>query len=90
MKHGASAFCRFDSEEAAIRFLQDHIIPLCIPNGGPVYSYSLEDEGKYRDLVDDLIEVLKCVNDCGLNKGSSLYEQVGNMVDAAINKAEAA
>ena len=50
-KHHVSIFAEFETKEAAEAFLIEHGINQSIPNGGPVFSYSPENESLYRDRV---------------------------------------
>lgn len=59
--HYASIFAKFNTEEEAQEFLVEHAINQSIPKGGPVFSFSRENEGPHRDRVIELEEAL---SDC--------------------------
>ena len=54
IKHYVSIFAEFETKEAAEEFLIEHGINQSIPKGGPVFSYSPENESIYRDRVSVL------------------------------------
>ena len=54
-QHFISVYASFETEEDAKKWAHEHAIKQSIPNGGPVFSYSNEDESIYRDKYNDLI-----------------------------------
>lgn len=46
-----SIYCRFKTDEERIKWMKDHVINQSIPTGGPVFSWSDEDESGYRDAL---------------------------------------
>ncbi len=62
-KFNASVFAEFETAEQRDAWLKEHAVDQNIINGGPVYSYSLEDEGKFRDECENLCWILKQMRD---------------------------
>lgn len=86
IKHYVSIFASFDTKKAANEFLLEHGIKQSIPKGGPVFSYSAEDESKYRDSHDALVDALKtCLQQMNL-EDMLLPEnlQLGSAIDVAL------
>lgn len=54
----ASIFAKLETPDRRDDWLLEHGVEQSIPNGGPVFSYSCDDESKYRDLAQSLADAL--------------------------------
>lgn len=93
MSEYVSIFAEFETKEAAEAFLTEHGINQSIPKGGPVYSYSMEDEGIYRDQAHELKDALDAIlNDPKIQTGiggNPIYVQgIIDRAQAALAKAK--
>ena len=55
----ASIFAKLETPDRRDDWLLEHGVGQSIPNGGPVFSYSCDDESKHRDLTTELADALE-------------------------------
>jgi hypothetical protein len=86
MEYYASVFASFPDKESKNNWLIEHGIKQSIPPGGPVFSYSNENESVFRDAVEILLEALTNIANFTVGEGEPSY-QMAEIANKAIAEA---
>lgn len=81
MSEVVSIYARFDTEEDREDWFDFHILPETSPSGGPVFSWSDEDESGYRDLITELVGALEEAQYALRSADKTIMDRIGSTND---------
>jgi len=85
-KFHASVFAVFEDKEERNTWLKEHGVDQNIINGGPVYSHSPDNEGKFRDECRELRWLLSQMRDL-IKDHPDFQKQKFDQLGVAVNNA---
>lgn len=70
-----TVFCKFKDRETQKKWMRDHVIGQGVPQGGPVFSWSGDNESGYRDALIKINEMESTPNE-DVNIGMARCQEI--------------